>query len=104
MNSGLKFEFMGETYHIKFFHKTFTEIHRNKPLQVKYTECKILRGKNRAEMELMFIGSARCSVKDNFSKDIGRKLSLKDALSMRIDGSINDKEFRTLAWNAYFGR
>lgn len=46
-------------------------------------------------------GTTKCSVKDRFVKETGRKISFKRALTNLFP---NDKEARTCFWNAYLNR
>lgn len=102
MESRLRFTYQEKEYKIKFYHSVFGETVRRKPTNVRYTDCRIYE----IEGGLVALGSARCSPLDNFSKEKGRKLSLKDALSESNSyiSQTKDKEFRRLVWNAYFGR
>lgn len=76
-------------YKVKWIHETDKDI-----LGTKYfkaiTYCMLLK-----EGEQIDVGVAGCSLNDNFSKDIGRKLSLKRAIEKL------PKKDRTVIWESY---
>lgn len=47
----------------------------------------------------VYSGIARCSKRDNFCKDTGRRISLERALTI-----FNDKRVRRIFWKTYFSR
>lgn len=50
------------------------------------------------EGNLVRVGKSKCSIKDLFNKEVGRKISLKDAVS------VLPRSERTEIWNAYHNR
>ncbi len=73
----------------------FREFKRTEDLITDVTRCAIT---NLDNASVFIVGLAFCSVKDTFSKETGRKVSLTKALESF------SKEFRTLVWRAYFNR
>jgi hypothetical protein len=70
----------------------------------RYTKCIITE----IETGLIAQGYAYCFNKDQFSKDIGRKVSMKNALkngfTTDLEISNINKEERTIFWKTYFNR
>lgn len=81
----MKVEFKGQTYFISWKH-----LREEKP---DSTHC-VIRLENE---DLISVGVAICSPKDNFFKFLGRKISLKHAL--KEDGLT--KEFKRACWDQF---
>lgn len=81
----MKVEFKGQTFLISWKH-----LRDEKPDR---THC-IIRYEDK---EALCIGVAICSPKDNFSKFLGRKFSLRDAL--KEEGL--DKKFKKACWEQF---
>ena len=63
------------------------------------TQCGIVRiEKNKNDEETIGVGLSSCSINDQFSYAVGRKLALKRAIQ---DSNI-PKESRNIIWTAYF--
>lgn len=80
------------TYAFRFYH---TRKFRTKP---RMTFCVVLRRHESDGHTTLLSGRARCSKKDNFNKEAGRKLALERAIA------ILPRADRALIWSAYFGR
>lgn len=100
----MQFTIAGEEYRLKFRHspppaepETVSGVIVKRLRFPRFTECFVERRVSGVWV-IVTVGEARCSVKDNFSKEVGRRLSLKRALSpfCRPD--------RAAASAAYFGR
>jgi len=93
----MKFTFKGKEYRICFQHNT-SSFDKLGNRQDRATFCTIyetgLKDRLIAEEE------ALCHDNDNFSRAVGRKISLARALAL----ASADKEFRRTAWMAYFNR
>lgn len=64
----------------------------------KFTECSLLR----EDKTLVLKGSSYCNPYDNFSRSIGRKLSLTRMLELASTLVGLNKEDRELVWDKYF--
>lgn len=65
------------------------------PSHPNVTECRIVKLNSQASS---IVGRTTRSAGDQFNKEVGRRVSLKRALSQL------DKPMRTAAWKAYFDR
>jgi hypothetical protein len=63
----------------------------------RQTQCFIHELNDKNEKILLYADCAICSIKDQFNKNVGRKISLQRCLSM----SCFSKEDRTQIWNSY---
>ena len=106
----------GKTIGIGFQHKTLKEsvdLELGVELEFRHTLCNLfevpvgytgLKPKERLEKGLvpkvLAVGSARCSLQDNYKKEIGRKLALTRAL----EETSLDKHDRNVVWRAYLNR
>ena len=83
-------------YKVKWRHELHTDStkkmdgQRNRDTFKAITECYLYTGDKRLD-----IGLAGCSWEDNFSRDTGRKVSLKRAIATL------PKKDRTMIWEAY---
>ena len=82
-------DYNGQKFSVRFVHERSGKTCK--------TLCRILR-KGAFECLLVTYGQAVCGKKDQFEKEIGRKISLERALKSQ------DKPFRTAVWEAYFAR
>jgi hypothetical protein len=77
---------------------------RDSTIEIRATKCKITE----IETNLIAQGFAFCSNKDQFNKDIGRKISMKNALMSGFTTDLEvlniNKEKRTIFWKTYFNR
>lgn len=80
--------YFNENNAIQFSHSTKSE--------ARHTVCELLTV-DEGNLKPFATGVAHCHPKDNFSKAVGRKRSLKRAL----ENAGLDKSERTQAWNAY---
>lgn len=72
--------------------------HFNNPDDIRFTECHLL-GENK---EFLLKENAYCHENDNFSRAIGRKLSLTRMLKLASKMIGFDKIDRQLVWDKYF--
>lgn len=112
----MKFQFNGNTYKITFqYDKNYTPfqayLHPGGSIYTEYggldhisTTCFIYLLQTDGTKQLIGSGVSKCQTEhDNFCKETGRKLSLTRALdNASYSGEV--REFRTLAWKAYFSR
>ena len=114
----MKFFFNGKTYRIFFNHEGFSDENDNWVWEL--TLCRIveLDAEGRADRgNEVACGIAHRHPSDNFSKEIGRKISLERALYNAtsfvdsifggpLTGASNDsrRTFRAVAWETYFAR
>ncbi len=64
----------------------------------RMTICRVIRKTADGYVKVVEEAAARCSDHDNFSKDVGRKLSMQRVLQGF------PREFRAKAWHAYWTR
>lgn len=91
-------------YHITWHH-LFDQAHRP-----GYTECIVSEMKDDGTRAAFVQANARCSAKDQYNKNTGRKLSLQRALLTRVPDAQNPKEWvpifvkedRQAVWSEYF--
>jgi len=84
----------GVEYWVSWYHKNVSEYERMKGKD-SFTKCLI---QNQTNLEINGKGIAKLGKKEKqFNKDLGRKISLKKAMS---NIGLN-KETRTLFWNEY---
>ena len=88
-------------YEIRWSHKQFFDTSKKldgytkePPKYNGLTTCEVL---NPAVKNIQFGGRSRCGTEDNFSYEIGRKISLRRALS----GACIPKQDRKEIWEAY---
>ena len=86
-------------YKVSFWHQRYTSyvtFYLPEPKKIKdRTLCSIVPG---GIFDERVMGEAYCLLGDNFSRNEGRKISLRRAL----DRANFDKPTRTLFWKAYF--
>ncbi len=100
----MRFTFAGTEYVIGFAYSRNTK--------KRFTGCAISEAKK--DGAKVGAGLSRCALTDTFCKEIGRKLALERALDSVLTVSNEDgssthnsrvlREFRTLAWKAYWDR
>ena len=83
-------------YKVKWVHEVHTDTRhkmdgkKDRPTFRAFTDCHLYKGDRRID-----VGIAGCSWEDNFSRDIGRRVSLKRAIATL------PKKDRTMIWEAY---
>ncbi len=93
----------GKRYHITWSHIQF-------PVRGGVTECFIYEYQADGTKQLIIKGHADCSHKDQYDKNLGRKLSLERALLTRVPDQstpkvwnpVFDHESRKAVWAEYF--
>lgn len=94
-----RFNLLDETYVIRFNYDRPTEnflMLKGEKLINGITYCRIFKEKDPLISATSY---AECSMKDNFCRKIGRKLSFGRALKLLIP---NNRELRGEIWNEYF--
>ena len=75
-----------------------------------FTTCLVSELKDGGEKNLLVQADAQCSVRDQYSKNIGRKISLQRAILTKVPDGVNPKnwvslflkEDRQKIWEEYF--
>lgn len=86
------FEYQGTTYKLSFWYNTITNGHSS----LKSTHCVL--EKKEGSFFAYREAYASCHPKDQFCKEIGRKLALTKTIQEF------SRDFRTKVWDAYFKR